>query len=75
MDNLNLKVSIRFEELSALVKQLSYSEKLKLSDVIWDEDMNIPKEHQELVSQRIRKAKQNPERMVDWAKASKLLKS
>lgn len=56
-----------------MVKQLSPKEKLKLSDVIWDESMDIPTEHKEIVLDRIKKSKKNPERMLDWDKVSKKL--
>jgi len=75
MSNLNLKIDISFQQLTEIVKQLSPSEKLKLNEVIWDENMEVPREHQKLVSQRIKKARQNPSRLVDWNEASKKLKS
>jgi hypothetical protein len=56
------------------VKQLSPSEKLKLNDVIWNEDMEIPEEHRKLVQHRIKKSTQNPARMIDWNKGSRMLK-
>ena len=45
-----------------------------LNDVLWDETMEIPAEHQALVLGRIQKANQNPGRLIDWDKASKSLK-
>jgi len=45
-----------------------------LNDVLWDESMKIPAEHQALVAGRIQKAKNNPDRLIDWDKASNLLK-
>ena len=36
--------------------------------------MEIPVEHQALVLGRIQKARQNPNRLVDWDEASKSLK-
>jgi len=74
MENLELKINLNFKQLTKIVKQLSPSEKLKLNDVIWEGNMTIPEEHKKIVLQRIRKAKQNPERMLDWDKASKTLK-
>ncbi len=49
MNTLHLKVNLSFQELAALVKQLSPDEKLKLNAVLWEEDMDIPIEHQKLV--------------------------
>ena len=45
-----------------------------LNDVLWNESMQIPEEHQTLVLGRIQKAKQNPGRLQDWDEASKSLK-
>ncbi len=42
MSNLNLKIDISFQQLTDIVKQLSPSEKLKLNEVIWDENMEVP---------------------------------
>jgi len=36
--------------------------------------MEIPPEHEAMVLSRIQKAEQNPDRLVDWDKASKSLK-
>lgn len=75
MSSLNLNINLSFQQLVEVVKQLSPGEKLKLSDIIWDEKMEIPLEHQKLVSDRIKKSKQNHKRMLDWDEASKKLKS
>jgi hypothetical protein len=45
---------------------LSPSEKLKLNEAIWDNDGEIPLEHQQLVNDRIQNSKVNPSRMLDW---------
>ncbi len=74
METLHLKVNLSFRDLKSLVNQLSPKEKLKLNDVIWDDSMEIPVDHQKLVLQRIQKAKQSPKRMLDWDKAAKSLK-
>lgn len=75
MDTLKLNVNLSFEQLLEVVKQLSPLEKAKLNEVIWNEDIDIPIEHQELVLDRIAKSKVNPSRMLDWDEASKRLKS
>jgi hypothetical protein len=36
--------------------------------------MDIPQAHQKLVMNRIKNARQNPDRMLDWDEASKKLK-
>jgi stress response protein YsnF len=53
------------------VKQLSPKDRLKVNDAIWNEDMEIPVEHQRIVLDRIAKA--NPERLLDWDEVSKTL--
>ena len=74
MTNLNLNIDLSFRQLTDIVKQLSPDEKLKLNDAIWDENMEVPQAHQKLVLKRIQKTKQNPTRMIDWGKGSKMLK-
>jgi hypothetical protein len=74
MNSLQLNVSLDFQQLLEVVKQLSPSEKLKLNEFIWNDNINIPVEHQKLVLDRIQKSKTNPSRMIDWDVASKTLK-
>jgi len=74
MEATQLKISLSFKQLTSIVRQLNSSEKMKLNDVIWDEKMDIPVEHQKLVMERIKKAKKYPTRMVLWEKAVKQLK-
>ena len=73
MNSLSLKVDLDFQQLLEVVKQLSPSEKLKLNEAIWDNDAEIPFEHQQLVNDRIKKSKSNPSRMLDWDEVSKKL--
>ncbi|PWA06318.1 addiction module protein [Flavobacterium laiguense] len=73
MNSLSLKVDLNFQQLLDVVKQLSPSEKLKLNEAIWDNDTEIPMEHQQLVNDRIQKSKANPNRMLDWDEVSKKL--
>jgi hypothetical protein len=73
MNSLSLKVDLNFQQLLEVVKQLSPSEKLKLNEAIWDNDSEIPLEHQQLVNDRIQKSKSNPNRMLDWDEVSKKL--
>lgn len=72
MNSLSLKVDLDFKELLKVVKQLSPSEKLKLNDEIWKDDIEIPVEHQKKVLNRIKKSKISPERMLDWDEVSDL---
>lgn len=74
MSSIPVSIDLSFQQLIEAVKQLTPKEKLLLNDVLWHENMEIPAEHQELVSDRIKKAKQNPDRLLNWNEASKLLK-
>jgi hypothetical protein len=74
MDSLQLNVSLNFQQLLEVVKQLSPSEKMKLNEFIWSENIDTPMEHQQLVLDRMQKSKAKPSRMLDWGKASKTLK-
>ena len=75
MENLHLNINLSFQQLVEVIKQLSSYEKLKLNKAIWSEEMKIPEEHQRLLLGRIQKAKQNPERMLDWGIASKKVRN
>lgn len=46
-----------------------------MNDCIWNENIDIPLEHQELVLDRMQKSKADPARMLDWDEASKTLKT
>jgi len=74
MNSLQLKINLSFQQLIDVVKQLSPAEKIKLNDVLWEEGMAVPEDHQKAVLDRIQKSKKNPERMLDWEEASKKLK-
>ena len=74
MNTVNLNIDLSFKQLADAVKQLSPEEKLMLNDVLWDESIEIPAEHQTLVLGRIQKSKKNRDRLIDWDKASKTLK-
>ena len=75
MSNVHVKIDLSFQQLEDIVKQLSPSDKLKLNDAIWNEEMEIPEEHRKLVQLRIKKSRQNPARVIDWNKGSRMLKS
>jgi hypothetical protein len=73
MSNVQLNISLTFDQLIEAVKQLSPKEKLMLNDAIWDEIMEIPLEQQALVLQRKHDMEENPDNMLDWEEASKTL--
>ena len=73
MNGVQLNINLSFQQLVEVVKQLSPSEKLKLNEVIWSEEMDIPIEHQKIVLDRVQKSKQNPKRLLNWDEVSKNL--
>ena len=75
MHGIQLSVSLNYQQLAEAIKHLSPNEKLQLSDVLWSGDMDIPLEHQNLVLDRVKKARQNPGNLLDWDDASKTLKA
>ena len=58
-----------------MVKQLSPIEKVQLNEFLWNDNIDIPIEHQKLVLERIRKSELDPSRLLNWDEASKTLKS
>jgi hypothetical protein len=73
MNHPSVSIDLSFEQLLDAVKKLQPTEKSLLNEALWDEDALIPTEHQSIVLDRIEKAKANPERLMDWKEASKLL--
>lgn len=67
----NINISLSFSQLEELVKQLSPKDKLKLSNLLWSDDISIPVEHQNIVLNRIKKSQKEPNRLIDWEVASK----
>ncbi|MEX1239430.1 MAG: hypothetical protein WEB30_06920 [Cyclobacteriaceae bacterium] len=74
MENLHLNINLSIQQLVDVVKQLSADEKLILNEAIWSEGMEIPQEHQKLVMDRIKNARRDANKMLDWDEASKKLK-
>lgn len=73
MENLHLSVDLSFQQLLNVVKQLSSSEKLKLNDALWEDNIEIPVEHQAIVMERMEDAKKHPETMLKWKDVLKTL--
>jgi hypothetical protein len=73
MNNIPISINLSFQQLLDAVKKLPAAEKSLLNEAIWDDNMAIPQEHQSIVLDRVAKAKKNPDRLVDWDKASKNL--
>jgi len=73
MDAAKINIQVNFQQIIEAVKQLTPKEKLKLNELIWDENTPIPIEHQQLVMERVKRARANPERLLDWDEVSKKL--
>lgn len=73
METIKLNIDLSVSQLLEAVKQLSPKDRLKINDALWNEDVQIPIEHQKIVLDRIAKAKTNPERLLDWNKVSNSL--
>jgi hypothetical protein len=73
MEAIQLNINLSLSQLLDAVKQLSPKDRLKLNDAIWNEESEIPIEHQKLVLDRIKKASKNPERLLGWDEVSKTL--
>lgn len=65
-----LKIPLSFKQVVNIVKQLSPSEKQLLSEVLWAEqnidDTEIPEKHKQIVRERIKKYKDNPDSYLSW---------
>ena len=55
MDSLQINVTLNFQQLLEVEKQLSPLEKIQLNEFIWKEDIDTPSKQQELVLERIKK--------------------
>ena len=73
METIKLNIDLSVNQLIEAVKQLSPKDRLKVNDAIWNEDMEIPIEHQQIVLERMEKSKTNPERLLDWDEVSRTL--
>jgi transposase len=73
MTHPTISINLSFEQLFDVVKKLQPTEKLLLNEALWDEAALIPSEHQTIVMERMGKAKQHRERLIDWDKASQNL--
>lgn len=68
-----IAIELSLQQLKDAIRKLSPIEKLELNETIWSDDISIPAEHQQLVNERIKKAKENPQYLLDWETASKTL--
>jgi hypothetical protein len=73
METIKLNINLTVNQLVEAVKQLSPKDRLKINDAIWNDNIEIPIEHQKIVLDRMAKAKTNPVRLLDWDEVSKTL--
>ena len=73
METIKLNIKLNVDQLLEAVKQLSPKDRLKINDAIWNDDIEIPVEHQILVLNRVAKAEANQNRLLDWDEVSKSL--
>lgn len=73
MELVSAKLDLSLLQVVNLVKQLSPAEQLVLNEMIWEDQIEIPAEHQAIVRERIEKSRSNPERMLNWDKVSETL--
>lgn len=71
METLKIPNQFNLNEILEAIKQLSPKDRLKINDVIWNEETEIPIEHQKWVLNRIAKSKKNPERLLIWEDVAK----
>ena len=73
MSNFHIDLSLDFNQVLDIVRQLSPAEKMQLNEFIWEEDTEVPLEHQQIVIDRLEERRINPSVMLDWEIVSKTL--
>ncbi len=73
METIKLNINLSVTQLVEAVKQLSPKDRLKVSDAIWNDDIEIPVEHQKIVLERVTKAQIDTNRLLDWDEVCKNL--
>ncbi len=73
METIKLNINLNVNQLIEAVKKLSVKDRLKVADALWNENIEIPVEHQRIVLNRMAKAKINPERILEWDEVAKTL--
>lgn len=72
----NIYLPLKFTQIFEMVKQLPSKEKQQLLGMLQQEQENnisIPEEHKKVVRQRVKKYAKNPEALLDWGKAQKMI--
>jgi len=70
MEKVLLNVPLSFRQVLDIVGQLSFSEKQRLSEVLWTEqnidDIVISETHKQIVRERIKKYENSPGSYLSW---------
>lgn len=73
METVKRNSDLNFNQLLEAIKKLSPKDRLKINDAIWNEETEIPLEHQKLVLSRVEKSELDPKRLLDWDEVAKNL--
>jgi putative addiction module component (TIGR02574 family) len=78
MHTQHVNISLSFNQVVDIVRQLSPKEKLQLSSVIWDEtkeeEIDIPEEQKLVVRQRLERMEEHPESCLTWEDIERKIK-
>ena len=76
--HIQLNVPLNFNQVIDIVKQLSPTEKQKLSEVLWTEQtvdyIIISEEQKQIVMQRLKRMEQQPESCLTWEDIERKIK-
>jgi hypothetical protein len=65
--NIKLNIPLNFNQVLDIVRQLSPKDKLRLQNVLENEQpADIPEDHKNIVRQRIKASKSNPSSLLNW---------
>jgi len=68
--HVRLNIPLSFNQIIDIVRQLSPKEKLKLSEVLWEETdkdkIVISEEQKQIVRQRLKRMDEQPESCLTW---------
>jgi hypothetical protein len=65
--NINLNIPINFNQVLDIIRQLSQKDKLKLKNILENEQPDdIPEDHKNIVRQRIKTSESNPSSLLNW---------
>lgn len=66
MEAIKLNINLNINQLVEAVKQLSPKDRLKINDAIWNDEIEIPIEHQKIILSRVAKVEADTNRLLDW---------